>query len=93
MLTQLCDILACTWILSPMGICCFRKDLSDIPRQKLDELNKLCKIEVVSYPMTLGYSYWDAGQLQSIFFYYTLEFVISVYFLFSKATLLSEPRS
>ncbi|KAH9800457.1 tRNA (guanine(37)-N1)-methyltransferase 1 [Citrus sinensis] len=34
---------------------------SDIPRQKLDELNKLCKIEVVSYPMTLGYSYWDAG--------------------------------
>lgn len=35
-------------------------DLSDIPQQKLDELNKLCKIEVVSYPMTLGYSYWDA---------------------------------
>lgn len=35
-------------------------DLSDIPRQKLDELNKLCKIEVVSYSMTLGYSYWDA---------------------------------
>ncbi|KAL5771298.1 hypothetical protein ACOSP7_015452 [Xanthoceras sorbifolium] len=35
-------------------------DLSDIPDQKLDELKKLCKIEVVPHPMTLGYSYWDA---------------------------------
>ncbi|XP_031256847.1 tRNA (guanine(37)-N1)-methyltransferase 2 isoform X1 [Pistacia vera] len=35
-------------------------DLSDIPDSKLEELSKLCKIEVVPYSMTLGYSYWDA---------------------------------
>ncbi|CAJ1944362.1 unnamed protein product [Sphenostylis stenocarpa] len=36
------------------------QDLSDIPNQKVDELNGLCKIEVVSYSLTLGYSYWSA---------------------------------
>lgn len=37
-------------------------DLSDIPDQKLDELKGLCKIEVVPYSLTLGYSYWGSGQ-------------------------------
>lgn len=37
-------------------------DLSDIPKQKIDELNGLCKIEVVPYSLTLGYSYWSAGE-------------------------------
>lgn len=41
-------------------------DLSDIPEQKLDELRKLCEIEVVSYSLTLGYSYWGAGQLHAL---------------------------
>lgn len=36
-------------------------DLSDIPDHKLDELRGLCKIEVVPYSLTLGYSYWGAG--------------------------------
>jgi hypothetical protein len=37
-------------------------DLSDIPEEKLDELKGLCKIEVVPYSLTLGYSYWGSGQ-------------------------------
>ena len=41
----------------------FGADLSDIPGKKLDELKELCKIEVVPYSLTLGYSYWGAGQL------------------------------
>ncbi|WCJ29739.1 tRNA (guanine(37)-N1)-methyltransferase [Euphorbia peplus] len=39
------------------------QDLSDIPPQKLDELNKLCKIEVVPHSITLGYSYWPADHI------------------------------
>ncbi|KAL2929284.1 hypothetical protein RDABS01_034695 [Bienertia sinuspersici] len=39
------------------------KDLSDIPEQKLDELKKLCEIEVVPYSLILGYSYWGAGHI------------------------------
>lgn len=39
-----------------------RADLSDIPKQKLDELKGLCEIEVVPYSLTLGYSYWSAGE-------------------------------
>ncbi|XP_021764475.1 tRNA (guanine(37)-N1)-methyltransferase 2-like [Chenopodium quinoa] len=39
------------------------KDLSDIPEQKLDELRKLCEIEVVPYSLTLGYSYWGADHI------------------------------
>ncbi|XP_014505695.1 tRNA (guanine(37)-N1)-methyltransferase 1 isoform X3 [Vigna radiata var. radiata] len=38
-------------------------DLSDIPKQKIDELNGLCKIEVVPYSLTLGYSYWSADHV------------------------------
>ncbi|CAJ1928107.1 unnamed protein product [Sphenostylis stenocarpa] len=38
------------------------QDLSDIPKQKVDELNGLCKIEVVPYSLTLGYTYWSAGE-------------------------------
>ncbi|XP_076933243.1 tRNA (guanine(37)-N(1))-methyltransferase 2-like [Bidens hawaiensis] len=38
-------------------------DLSDIPTQKLNELEKLCKIETVPYTVTLGYSYWSADQV------------------------------
>ncbi|XP_022749755.1 tRNA (guanine(37)-N1)-methyltransferase 2 isoform X2 [Durio zibethinus] len=38
-------------------------DLSDIPSQKLDELEKLCEIEVVPYSLTLGYSYWTADHI------------------------------
>ncbi|XVF34785.1 hypothetical protein REPUB_Repub18cG0088400 [Reevesia pubescens] len=38
-------------------------DLSDIPSLKLDELKKLCEIEVVPYSLTLGYSYWTAGHV------------------------------
>ncbi|OMO80797.1 tRNA transferase Trm5/Tyw2 [Corchorus capsularis] len=38
-------------------------DLSDIPSEKLDELKKLCEIEVVPYSMTLGYSYWTADHI------------------------------
>ncbi|XWS17214.1 hypothetical protein CRYUN_Cryun33cG0049100 [Craigia yunnanensis] len=38
-------------------------DLSDIPSQKLDELKKLCEIEVVPYSLTLGYSYWTADHI------------------------------
>lgn len=36
-------------------------DLSEIPKQKLDELKDLCEIEVLPYSLTLGYSYWSAG--------------------------------
>ncbi|GMY35976.1 tRNA (guanine(37)-N1)-methyltransferase 2 [Fagus crenata] len=38
-------------------------DLSDIPDDKLDELKGSCKIEVVPYSLTLGYSYWGAGHI------------------------------
>ncbi|EOY30880.1 S-adenosyl-L-methionine-dependent methyltransferases superfamily protein isoform 1 [Theobroma cacao] len=38
-------------------------DLSDIPSQKLDELRKLCEVEVVPYSLTLGYSYWTADHI------------------------------
>ncbi|XVF88485.1 hypothetical protein PTKIN_Ptkin19aG0055100 [Pterospermum kingtungense] len=38
-------------------------DLSDIPSQELDELKKLCEIEVVPYSLTLGYSYWPADHI------------------------------
>uniref|UniRef100_A0A251TPV0 tRNA (guanine(37)-N1)-methyltransferase n=1 Tax=Helianthus annuus TaxID=4232 RepID=A0A251TPV0_HELAN len=38
-------------------------DLSDIPTQKLNELEKLCKIETVPYTLTLGYSYWGADHV------------------------------
>ncbi|RDX60587.1 tRNA (guanine(37)-N1)-methyltransferase 2, partial [Mucuna pruriens] len=38
-------------------------DLSDIPKQKLDEFKDLCKIEVVPYSLTLGYSYWSADHV------------------------------
>ncbi|KAG5153514.1 hypothetical protein JHK82_011483 [Glycine max] len=40
-----------------------RADLSDIPKQKLDELKGLCEIEVVPYSLTLGYSYWSADHV------------------------------
>lgn len=39
------------------------QDLSDIPKQKLDELKELCEIEVLPYSLTLGYSYWNADQV------------------------------
>ncbi|XP_015572470.2 tRNA (guanine(37)-N1)-methyltransferase 1 isoform X1 [Ricinus communis] len=38
-------------------------DLSDISAERLEELKKLCKIEVVPYSMTLGYSYWGADHI------------------------------
>ncbi|XP_050214540.1 tRNA (guanine(37)-N1)-methyltransferase 1 [Mercurialis annua] len=38
-------------------------DLSDVPAEKLDELKKVCKIEVVPYSITLGYSYWTADHI------------------------------
>ncbi|KAJ7978841.1 tRNA (guanine(37)-N1)-methyltransferase [Quillaja saponaria] len=38
-------------------------DLSDIPDQKRDELKGLCKLEVVPYSLTLGYSYWGADHV------------------------------
>nr|DAD42225.1 TPA_asm: hypothetical protein HUJ06_000455 [Nelumbo nucifera] len=38
-------------------------DLSDIPDQTLDGVKKLCKIEVVPYSLTLGYSYWGADHV------------------------------
>ncbi|XP_059670146.1 tRNA (guanine(37)-N1)-methyltransferase 2-like [Cornus florida] len=38
-------------------------DLSDIPGQKLDELEALCKIEVVPHSLTLGYSCWGADHV------------------------------
>lgn len=40
-------------------------DLSELPSQKLDELREIFKIEVVPYSLTLGYSYWGAGNLHS----------------------------
>ncbi|KAL4328989.1 hypothetical protein HN51_036023 [Arachis hypogaea] len=39
------------------------QDLSDIPKEKLDELKGLCEIEVVPYSLTLGYSYWSADHV------------------------------
>jgi hypothetical protein len=36
-------------------------DLSEIPEQILDSINKLCEIEVMPHSLTLGYSYWGAG--------------------------------
>lgn len=39
------------------------QDLSDIPEQKLDELRKLCEIEVVPHSLILGYSYWGADHI------------------------------
>ncbi|KAL8147296.1 hypothetical protein AgCh_004858 [Apium graveolens] len=36
-------------------------DLSDIPSEKIDELKKLSKVEVVPYSVTLGYSCLGAG--------------------------------
>ncbi|CAL1359419.1 unnamed protein product [Linum trigynum] len=38
-------------------------ELPEIPVEKLDELKKLCEIEVVPYSLTLGYSYWSAGHI------------------------------
>ncbi|KAM7509466.1 hypothetical protein LguiA_019919 [Lonicera macranthoides] len=38
-------------------------DLSDIPSQKLDELKKLCEIDVVPYLLKLGYPYWGADHV------------------------------
>lgn len=38
-------------------------ELSDIPEHKLDDLKKLCPIEVVPYSLTLGYSYWGADHV------------------------------
>ncbi|KAJ8640863.1 hypothetical protein MRB53_017557 [Persea americana] len=38
-------------------------DLSEIPEQKLDDLKKLCELEVVPYSLTLGYSYWGADYI------------------------------
>ncbi|XP_057538795.1 tRNA (guanine(37)-N1)-methyltransferase 2 isoform X2 [Amaranthus tricolor] len=39
------------------------QELSDIPEQKLDELRKICEIEVVPYSLVLGYSYWGADHI------------------------------
>lgn len=39
------------------------QDLSDIPKQKLDELKDLCEIEVLPHSLTLGYSYWSADHV------------------------------
>jgi tRNA (guanine37-N1)-methyltransferase len=39
------------------------QDLSDIPKQKLDELKDLCEIEVLPYSLSLGYSYWSADHV------------------------------
>ncbi|XP_074278581.1 tRNA (guanine(37)-N(1))-methyltransferase 2 isoform X2 [Silene latifolia] len=39
------------------------QDLSDVPEQKLEELRKLCQIEVIPYSLTLGYSYWGADHI------------------------------
>ncbi|XP_061362166.1 tRNA (guanine(37)-N1)-methyltransferase 2 isoform X2 [Gastrolobium bilobum] len=39
------------------------QDLSDIPKQKLDELKGLCEIEVLPYSLMLGYSYWNADHV------------------------------
>ncbi|KAK7330195.1 hypothetical protein VNO77_24382 [Canavalia gladiata] len=39
------------------------QDLSDIPKEKLDELKGLCAIEVVPYSLTLGYSYWSSDHV------------------------------
>uniref|UniRef100_A0A2P2IN14 tRNA (guanine(37)-N1)-methyltransferase n=1 Tax=Rhizophora mucronata TaxID=61149 RepID=A0A2P2IN14_RHIMU len=38
-------------------------DLSAIPSGKIDELKKLCKIEVIPYSLTLGYSHWGADHI------------------------------
>ncbi|CAI0389819.1 unnamed protein product [Linum tenue] len=38
-------------------------ELPEIPVEKLDELKKLCEMEVVPYSLTLGYSYWSAGHI------------------------------
>ncbi|CAH9102003.1 unnamed protein product [Cuscuta epithymum] len=38
-------------------------DLSEVPAQKLAELEGLCEIEVVPYSLTLGYSYWSADHI------------------------------
>ncbi|KAM5547667.1 tRNA (guanine(37)-N1)-methyltransferase 2 [Rosa sericea] len=38
-------------------------DLSIIPDRILNELKDLCKIEVVPYSLTLGYSYWGADHI------------------------------
>ncbi|OVA08098.1 Glycoside hydrolase [Macleaya cordata] len=38
-------------------------DLSGIPKETLDSLNNLLKIEVVPYSLTLGYTYWGAGHI------------------------------
>ncbi|KAJ8750414.1 hypothetical protein K2173_015553 [Erythroxylum novogranatense] len=38
-------------------------DLTDIPEEKVYELKRLCKIEVVPYSLTLGYSYWGADHI------------------------------
>ncbi|KAF8400751.1 hypothetical protein HHK36_014051 [Tetracentron sinense] len=38
-------------------------DLSNIPEQTLDELKTLCKIDVVPYSLTLGYTYWGADHV------------------------------
>ncbi|KAK6945008.1 Glycoside hydrolase family 17 [Dillenia turbinata] len=38
-------------------------ELSDIPSEKLDELRGICKVQVVPYSLTLGYSYWGADHV------------------------------
>ncbi|KAK6941559.1 SAM-dependent methyltransferase TRM5/TYW2-type [Dillenia turbinata] len=38
-------------------------ELSDIPGEKLHELRGICKVQVVPYSLTLGYSYWSADHV------------------------------
>ncbi|CAM0945330.1 unnamed protein product [Alopecurus aequalis] len=38
-------------------------DLSDIPEQVHNSLKELCSVDVVSYTLTLGYSYWSADHI------------------------------
>jgi len=50
-------------------------DLSEISPQKLDELKKLCEIQVIPYSLTLGYSYWSAGHFLIVHLLFQIELV------------------
>lgn len=53
-------------------------DLSEISPQKLDELKKLCEIQVIPYSLTLGYSYWSAGHFLIVHLLFQIELVVQI---------------
>lgn len=56
----------------------YATDLSEISPQKLDELKKLCEVQVIPYSLTLGYSYWSAGHFLFVHLLVEVELLVQV---------------